>query len=367
LPPAPAFTPSRVVLFDEGDPLALACGRTLAAVEVAYATFGALDADRSNAVFVCHALTGDARATGPGGWWTTMVGPGRPVDTDRFFVVCPNLLGGCQGTTGPSSPDPATGRPWGLSFPPLAITDLVAVHRRLLDHLGIARLHAAIGGSLGGMQVLQWLLDAPGQVSRAAIIGASAELSAENIAFSAVARAAIRADPDGDGMGIARRLAHITYLSERSLQERFGRGLIAGAPPAPGEPPIPADAEAWLGSRFQVESYLDHQAAVFLERFDALTYLWLTRIMDDFRPFADPTAARAAVAAGPAPEVLALSFTSDWRFPTAHTARLAQLLRDAGVPTVHELEVESPHGHDSFLLEVPGYQEAVAGLLGDGR
>ena len=348
----------RVVLYDEDDPLRLACGRTLAPVEVAYTALGPLAADRANVVVVCHALTGDARAAGPGGWWETMVGPGRPVDTERFHVVCANLLGGCQGTTGPASIEPASGEPYGLRFPPITVADLVTVQRRLLERLGVARAHAAIGGSLGGMQVLQWLLDAPGQIGRAVMVGASAALSAENIAFSAVARAAILTSGDpGAGMAVARRLAHITYLSEDSLQERFGRALLPGADGAPD------DAAAWLGSRYDVESYLDHQASVFLERFDPLTYLWLTRVMDDFTPLADVAAARRSLAAQPDLRALVISFDSDRRFSTAHARRLAGGLRDAGARDVRTVELAGPRGHDSFLLNVPGYQEAVAGFL----
>lgn len=351
-------TVRRVVLFDADDPLRLACGRTLAPVEVAYATFGTLAADGGNAVFACHALTGDARVTGPGGWWSTLVGPGRPVDTDRFFVVCANLLGGCQGTTGPSSTNPATGQPYGLDFPPLTVADLVAVHRRLLAQLGIERLHAALGGSLGGMQVLQWLLDAPGEIGRAAIIAASAELTAENIAFSAVARAAIRATGDPwAGMAVARRLGHITYLSERQLQDRFGRAYRAGAEP------LPADATAWLDTRFEVESYLDHQAETFLARFDPLSYLWMTRIMDDFRPLADAERVRRAIAAQPDLRALVLSFSSDWRFATPHSVAIAEGLRAAGARHVTLAEVETTQGHDAFLLESPEYHAHVRALL----
>ena len=338
----------------------MACGRTLAPVEVAYTAVGPLAPDGANVVVVCHALTGDAHAAGPGGWWAAMVGPGRPVDTTRFHVICANLLGGCQGTTGPSSVDPATGARYGMTFPPIAVSDLVAVQRRLLAHLQIDRVHAAIGGSLGGMQVLQWLLDAPGEIRHAVMVGASAELTAENIAFSAVARAAILGSGEGGraGMAVARRLAHITYLSEAALQQRFGRAL------APGAEADPADAVSWLGTRFEVESYLDHQAEVFLDRFDPLTYLWLTRVMDGFAPLADTPAAAAALAAQPGLRTLVISFDSDWRFSTAHARRLADGLRGAGAAHVEQLELAGPRGHDSFLLEVPGYQSAVAAFIG---
>ena len=216
------------VLFTEEDPLLLACGRRLAPVEVAYTSVGPSDADE--VVLVCHALTGDAVSAGPNGWWSALIGPGLPVDTGRFRVITPNLLGGCAGTTGPSSIDPATGEPYGLDFPPLTVRDLVAVHRRLLEHLGVGRLHAAVGGSLGGMQVLQWLLEEPGRIARAALICSSARLSAQNLALSAAARYAILGDPafaSGEGaelgLSVARRLAHVTYLSQGGMARKFAR------------------------------------------------------------------------------------------------------------------------------------------------
>jgi homoserine O-acetyltransferase/O-succinyltransferase len=356
----------RVVLYTEDDPLTLANGRALAPVQVVYETYGELDAERANAVFLCHALTGSAHAGAPDGWWRTLVGPGLAVDTERFFVICPNLLGGCAGTTGPSRPDPATGNAYGLDFPPLAVTDLVAVHQRLLEHLEIDTLHAAIGGSLGGMQVLQWLLDAPGQIARAAIVAASSRLSAQNLAFSAATRHAILSDPafhsgayahystrPSRGLSTARRVGHITYLAEASMERRFAR-------PAEPDPAPAADAREWLSSRYPVETYLDHQAETFLARFDALSYLWLSRVMDGFDPFAAP---RSRV--DPATRALVLSFSSDWRFGVAHSRRIAEGLRRRGAEHVTELEIESALGHDSFLLEVPGYQDAIARLLED--
>lgn len=335
----------------------LSSGRTLTEVVVAFETYGTLSPGADNAVFIGHALTGDARATD---WWAAMVGPGKPVDTDRFFVICPNILGGCNGTTGPRSIDPATGRRHGLDFPMLSMADLVTVHRRLVRHLGIRRLHGAVGGSLGGMQVLQWLLEAPEEVGRAVMVGASSRLTAQNIAFSAVARASITGDPDfldGDyadgagprqGMAIARQLAHITYVSEENLERKFGRRLQFDAS-RPG-----------FGVDFAVESYLDHQGTRFLERFDALSYLYFTRVMDYFDPFPDRTEGLPA----PGPDltgvpVLVLSFTSDWRFDTRHSARIAAELTARGA-LVNFHELESPWGHDSFLFEVDGYQAAVA-------
>lgn len=357
----------RVVLFTEDDPLVLESGATLAPVEVAYETYGELDADRSNAVFVCHALTGDAHAAGHHGdparvgWWDMLIGPGKPLDTERLFVVCANLLGGCMGTTGPSSVDPATGRPYGLRFPHVTVVDLVEVHRRLLAHLGIERLHGAIGGSLGGMQVLQWAMDHPGEVGRAAIVCASARLSAQNIAFSAVARASIVRDEHfngGDyygtgaeprvGLAVARMLAHITYVSDVSLEHKFGRDRRNG-----GLPSFDVD--------FEVESYLDHQGHSFVERFDANSYLYLTRVMDYFDPFADPAAARAKLAAS-GTEFLLVSFDTDWRFPTAHSREIAEVVAAAGCAVEHH-EIPSPWGHDSFLLTVPAYHDVVRGFV----
>jgi homoserine O-acetyltransferase len=366
----------RALLYTADDPLVLASGRTLGPVEVAYETYGTLSPQRDNVVFVCHALTGDAHAAGyrddaaKPGWWDNLIGPGKPLDTDRFLVVCPNLLGGCQGTTGPLSTDPAAGRPYGLDFPLLQVTDLVTVHRRLLEHLGVDRLHAAVGGSLGGMQVLQWALDAPDQLDNAVVIAASSRLTAQNIAFSAVAREAIMRDPDFQaggyagtdraphlGLSIARMMAHITYLSEEAMSEKFGRRL-QGEEEAPG-------SRMGLGVDFQVESYLNHQGEVFLDRFDALSYLYLTRSMDYFDPFADPAAAVRITEGGT--RFLVISFDSDWRFDTSHSRRIVRTLEHAGA-SVSFREIRSPWGHDSFLLEVPGYHESVAAFLtADGR
>lgn len=327
---------------------------------MAYETYGELNADASNALVVCHALTGDAHASGEGGWWKTMVGKGRPVDTDRFFVVSANLLGGCRGTTGPSSTDPDTGRAYGLRFPLLTVRDLVEVQRALLRNLGIERVHAVIGGSLGGMQALQWAIDHPEEVQRAVLVGASARLNAQNIAVSKVAREAITRDPGfqgGDypgsgrspdaGLTVARMLAHITYLSEESLDRKFGRERRGAA------------SEMTFDTDFEVESYLDHQGQVFVDRFDALTYLYLSRVMDYFEPFDEPDVDLDAVTT----RFLLLSFSSDWRFSTAQSAHIAEELTDGGVDVRHE-EIDSPWGHDSFLLDLPEYHAAVRAFLG---
>lgn len=340
----------------------LASGRTLAPVEVAYETYGRLDDDGGNAVVVCHALTGDAHAAGEGGWWRTMVGPGLPVDTDRFFVVSSNLLGGCRGTTGPSSTDPRTGRPYGPDFPLLAMSDLVAVQRRLLAHLGVTRLHAAVGGSLGGMQVLQWVIDDPAFIDRAVVVASSSRLSAENIAFSAVGREAITSDPHWHGgrylehgtaprtgLRVARMAAHITYVAPQTLESKFARRRRSETPPT-------------LGPDFEVEHYLHHQGSSFTERFDALSYVYLTRLLDYFDPFADPRTAESLCRTRTRFQLT--SFDSDRRFDTAQSLRLLEHLRAHGVSAEHA-ELASPHGHDSFLLTPPGYLERIRSFLTD--
>lgn len=360
-------TPGTVRLYTPDDPLVLSNGEILPEVDVSFETYGRLNGDRSNAVFVCHALTGDAHAAGlrPGdrrpGWWDTLIGPGKPVDTDRWYVVCANILGGCRGTTGPSSPDPCTGEPYGLTFPLLAMADFVAVHRALGRHLGIDQWAVLLGGSLGGMQVLQWCLSHPQEVRNAVVIASSSRLTAENIAFSAVGRQAIMRDPefhDGRfavagsspdrGLSVARMMAHITYLSEEAFSEKFGRTAQSGEL-APG-----------FGVDFAVESYLEHQGEAFLTRFDALSYLYLTRVMDYFDPFAAPDAL-AALAADPV-KVLVMSFDSDWRFSTKQSRRLVRHLQRAGTP-VSFREIHSPWGHDSFLLEIPAYHATVRAFL----
>ncbi|WP_331714503.1 homoserine O-acetyltransferase MetX [Auraticoccus cholistanensis] len=357
----------QVRLFDHDSPLVLASGQRLSEVDVAYETYGELSPEKDNAVMICHALTGDAHAAGwhPGdrrpGWWDTLIGPGKPLDTDRLFVVCANLLGGCQGTTGPASPDPATGQPYGLDFPLLQVADFVTVHRALLAHLQIPRLLGLVGGSLGGMQVLEWTLSHPDEVENAVIVAASSRLSAQNIGFSAVGREAIMRDPefsDGQygargtnpatGLAIARMLAHITYLSEEAMATKFGRRIQDAEQSGPG-----------FGVDFAVESYLRHQGDTFLTRFDALSYLYLTRAMDWFEPFSEHDAA-AVAAAGT--RVLVVSFDSDWRFSTAHSRAIVRQLEAARV-RVSFREVASPWGHDSFLLEVPDYHATVRAFL----
>ncbi|MDT0203801.1 homoserine O-acetyltransferase [Nocardioides sp. AE5] len=357
----------RVVLFTQDDPLVLRSGETLGPVEVAYETYGELSPGGDNAVFICHALTGDAHAAGlhlgakKRGWWDNLIGHHKPVDTDRFFVIAANILGGCSGTTGPSSTNPATGTAYGLDFPLLHMSDLVAVHRALLAHLGVERLYAAVGGSLGGMQVLQWVIDAPEQVERAVLVAASSLLSAQNIAFSAVGREAILTDPDFHdgqyvaagtapriGMKVARMMAHITYVSDESMRLKFDRRRRE-----PG-------AGMRMGPDFEVEHYLQHQGMTFLGRFDPLSYLYLSRLLDYFDPFAEDGTDEALAAT--ATRFLALSFDSDWRFDTRQSQRMVAELDRRGV-AVRFRELSSPWGHDSFLLTPEGYHDEIRAFL----
>ncbi|RRD48000.1 homoserine O-acetyltransferase [Tessaracoccus sp. OH4464_COT-324] len=354
-------------LYTPEQPFLSASGGRLDEVDVAYETYGTLAEDRSNAIYICHALTGDAHAAGyragetKPGWWDNLIGPGKPIDTDRWFVVCSNLLGGCQGTTGPSSINPTTGEAYGLDFPLLRISDFVDVHRRLGAHLGIGRWAALVGGSLGGMQVLDWTLRFPGDAERAIIVAASSRLTAQNIAFSAVARHAIMRDADfhggrfhalgtspDRGLSVARMMAHITYLSEEAFGEKFGRQAQA------------EELAENFGVDFAVESYLEYQGQRFLSRFDALSYLYLSRAMDYFDPFASADALdelkRRPV------DFLVMSFDSDWRYSTKDSRRIVRRLEGARVPVCFR-EISSPWGHDSFLLELPDYHATIRAFL----
>jgi len=336
----------------------LACGRTLPAVEVAYETFGTLDADGANAILVCHAVSGDAHAaTGPGangeeraGWWDGMVGPRQPIDTERYFVICSNVLGGCSGTTGPGSIDPDTGAPYGLRFPLVTVEDMVDVQAALLDALGIRRLLAVVGGSLGGMQALAWARRYPHRVA-ALIAGATTwRLTAQAIAFNEVGRTAILGDPGfqgGDyyaggqphhGLAIARMIGHITYLSDESMHDKFGRRLRG------------RENHAFdFVTEFEVESYLAYQGRKFVERFDANTYLYMTKAMDYFDCAAGAPSLAAALE-GVSARALLWSFTSDWLFPTYHAREIVDALAANGAE-VSFTELLSPYGHDAFLLE----------------
>jgi homoserine O-acetyltransferase len=351
-------------------PFRLASGAELPEVTVAYQTYGALNADKSNAVLVCHALTGDQHVanphpiTGKEGWWESMVGPGKVVDTNRFFVICSNVLGGCLGTTGPKEINPRTGHPWGVDFPVITIGDMVKLQAALLDQLGIRDLFCVIGGSMGGMQVLEWAARYPDRVFTAVPIATTARHSAQNIAFHEVGRQAIMADPNwrgGDyygglgpksGLSVARMAAHITYLSEAGLHQKFGRKL--------------QDRDALtfgFDADFQIESYLRHQGSTFVERFDANSYLYITRAMDYFDLAADYGGLLANAFKGTRTQFCVVSFTSDWLYPTAESRAIVHAL-NAAAAQVSFLEFETDKGHDSFLLDVPEFYDVLRGFVG---
>ena len=362
---------SPVARFGTDTPLLMDCGVVLDHWQIAYQTYGSLNEARSNAVLVCHALTGDQYVasrnpvTGKGGWWTAMIGPGKPVDTDRFFVICANVIGGCTGTTGPASTNPSTGKPWGLSFPVVTIRDMVRAQAALVDSLGIETLFCVAGGSMGGMQVLQWAASYPGRVFSALPLATGAKHSAQNIAFHEVGRQAVMADPDwrqgryldegtrpSKGLSVARMGAHITYLSEPALHRKFGRKLQDREAPT-----FSFDAD------FQVESYLRHQGLSFVERFDANSYLYVTRAMDYFDLAADHDGVLARAFTGTKTRFCVASFTSDWLFPTADSRAIVHALNAAGA-SVSFVELESDKGHDAFLLEEPNLFATTRGFIG---
>ncbi len=357
-------------LLELAEPLPLDGGQALPGVRISYETYGTLNADRSNAILICHALTGDQHVasphpiTGKPGWWVRMVGPGKPIDTDRFHVICANVLGSCMGTTGPASPA-GDGKPWAMRFPVITIRDMVRGHVALLDALGIARLHAVVGGSMGGMQALSLAANWPERAGAVLVIASTARHSAQNIAFHEVGRQAIMADPkwkNGDyygsgkgpenGLAVARMAAHITYLSEEGMHEKFGRRLQNREAKTFG-----FDAD------FQVESYLRHQGLSFTDRFDANSYLYITRAMDYF-DLAEEHGGRLAQAfAGATARFCLVSFDTDWLYPTAESRAIAHALNAAGAP-VSFVELSAPFGHDSFLLDVPALDRVIAGFLG---
>jgi homoserine O-acetyltransferase len=361
---------SPVARFGADEPLLMDAGVALAPWQIAYQTYGTLNAARSNAVLICHALTGDQHVanvhpvTGKPGWWETMVGPGRPIDTDRFFVVCANVIGGCMGTTGPASRNPATGRPYALDFPVVTVRDMVRAQAALLDRLGIESLFCVTGGSMGGMQVLQWAVSYPERVFAALPIAAAARHSAQNIAFHEVGRQAVMADPDwrrgryldegtrpSKGLAVARMGAHITYLSEMALHRKFGRNFQDRTAPT-----FSFDAD------FQIESYLRYQGLSFVERFDANSYLYVTRAMDYFDLAAEHGGVLANAFRGSRTRFCVISFTSDWLFPTADSRAIVHAL-NAAAASVGFVEVASDKGHDAFLLEEPEMFAAARGFI----
>ena len=349
------------------EPLALRSGASLSDYSLVYETYGQLNADRSNAVLVCHALNASHHVAGTyvgqarsEGWWDNMIGPGKPLDTDRFFVIGVNNPGSCFGSTGPMHPNPATGQPYGADFPVVTVEDWVNAQARLLDRLGIERLAAVMGGSLGGMQALSWTLQHPDRMNHALVIASAPNLSAQNIAFNEVARRAIITDPDFNGghfyahgvvpkrgLRVARMIGHITYLSDDSMEEKFGRALRSAEL-----------AYSTQEIEFQIESYLRYQGDKFSEYFDANTYLLITRALDYFDPArAHGNDLSAALAAAKA-KFLVVSFTTDWRFSPLRSREIVKALLD-NRRDVSYAEIDAPHGHDAFLLEDPRYLSIV--------
>ncbi|MDR6715411.1 homoserine O-acetyltransferase [Pseudomonas hunanensis] len=355
--------------FDE--PLALACGRSLASYELVYETYGTLNSSASNAVLICHALSGHHHAAGfhaaterKPGWWDSCIGPGKPIDTNRFFVVSLNNLGGCNGSTGPSSINPLTGKPYGADFPVLTVEDWVHSQVRLADRLGIGQWAAVVGGSLGGMQALQWTMTYPDRVRHCVDIASAPKLSAQNIAFNEVARQAILTDPEFHGgsfqdqgvipkrgLMLARMVGHITYLSDDSMGEKFGRELKSDK--------LNYDFHS---VEFQVESYLRYQGEEFSGRFDANTYLLMTKALDYFDPAAAHGGDLAATLAKVTADYCIMSFTTDWRFSPARSREIVDALM-AARKNVCYLEIDSPYGHDAFLIPTPRYMQGFSNYM----
>ena len=333
--------------------ITLDCGAILAPVEVAYETYGSLNAAKTNAILVEHAFSGDAHAAGEGGWWDNMIGPGKAFDTDRYFVICSNVLGGCRGTTGPSSINPDTGCPWAMSFPAVSIADMVRLQKMLIDHLGIPRLLAVAGGSMGGMQALEWAVAYPEQVAAAIPIATTARHSAQQIAFNEVGRQAIMADPEWNGgnyyggrppargLAVARMVGHITYMSDESMRQKFGRRLSAP-------------------DKFEVESYLQYRGSKFVDRFDANSYIYITRAIDSFDLTERGTL--ASLFERIRTRFLVISFTSDWLYPSYQSQEIVSALRSRNCDVAY-CNLEAHYGHDAFFVEVEQQSEIVRGFL----
>jgi homoserine O-acetyltransferase len=359
-----------VAEFSAAEPLPLDSGAALGPYSIDYQTYGTLNAEKSNAIIICHALTMDQYVasshptTGKPGWWEDVVGPGKPIDTDRYFVICPNIIGGCMGSTGPASINPATGKPYGLDFPVITVRDMVRAQARLIERLGIGDLFCVIGGSMGGMQVLEWAASYGDKVFCAVPIATAPRHSSQNIAFHEVGRQAVMADPDWrhgryleegvsprKGLAVARMAAHITYLSSKALHEKFGRKL--------------QDRDALtfgFDADFQVESYLRHQGSTFVDRFDANSYLYITRAMDYFDLAADHGGSLAAAFQGVKTRFCVVSFTSDWLYPTRDSREIVRAL-NAVAANVSFVEIESDKGHDAFLLHEPELFDTISGFL----
>ncbi len=358
---------TRYFTFAQDEPMPLDSGETLGPITLAYETYGKLNEDRSNAILILHALSGDAHAAGyhspedrKPGWWDDTIGPGKAFDTGRYFVVCSNVIGGCAGSTGPGSIDPRTGRPYALSFPVVTIHDMVNAQRRLMEHLGIPRWLAVAGGSMGGMQALQWAVSYPDLVKSAIVLASTAVSSPQTIAFNEVGRQAIYADPNwnhGDyygrtppkaGLAVARMIGHITYLSDKSMRQKFGRRL--------------QNRERYgydFDTEFAVESYLRYKGNRFTERFDANSYLYITKALDYF-DLSNGHRSLAEAFRGVQARFLVASFTSDWLYPPAESRKLVSALTANGLDVTY-CDIESSWGHDAFLLEV----DTMTSLIGD--
>lgn len=352
------------------EPLKLDCGRLLSSYDLVYETYGQLNADKTNAVLICHALSGDHHAAGyhsmddrKPGWWDTAIGPGKAIDTNQFFVVSVNNLGGCKGSSGPNTINPETGDLYGPDFPIMTVSDWVNSQAVLADKLQIQQWAAVIGGSLGGMQALQWAISLPDRIRHSVVIAAAPKLSAQNIAFNEVARTAIKSDPDfhdghymaqntlpRQGLGLARMLGHITYLSDEAMGEKFGRELRSGA------------IQFGYDVEFQIESYLRYQSTSFVERFDANTYLLMTKALDYFDPAKEFNDDLTATVANIEAKSLIISFTSDWRFSPVRSQEIVNAMLAAG-KSVSYAEIEAHQGHDAFLMPIPRYLEIFASYM----
>ncbi len=359
---------TQIIHFSEG--LTLECGKTLAEYDIAYETYGELNADASNAVLICHALSGDQHVAGyhsmedkKPGWWESAIGPGKPIDTNHFFVVCINNLGGCKGSSGPNTLNPETGKYWGPDFPIVTVKDWILCQYRFMKSLKIDYWCAVIGGSLGGMQVLQWSIDYPDLIKHAIVIAAAPKLSAQNIAFNEVARQSIMSDPDfceghylekntvpRRGLMLARMLGHITYLSDDAMRDKFGRELREGK------------LNFGFDVDFQVESYLRYQGRSFVDRFDANTYLLMTKTLDYFDPAGDYDDNLANALKQTGAQFLVVSFTSDWRFSPERSREIVKALLQAE-KRVSYIEIEANQGHDAFLIPIPHYMNVLASHL----
>jgi homoserine O-acetyltransferase/O-succinyltransferase len=356
---------SRTAQFES---ISLESGASLSPVSVAYETYGELNAAKSNAILILHAFSGDAHAagisaeTGKPGWWDNMIGPSKAFDTGKYFIICSNVLGGCQGTTGPSSVNPQTGCPYAISFPVITMGDMVRLQARLMDHLGIERLLAVAGGSMGGMQALEWAVNYPERVTAAIVIATTARHSPQQIAFNEVGRQAIMADPDwcggnyssakppGRGLAIARMVGHITYMSDESMREKFGRRL--------------RDKEKFgfdFSVDFEVESYLRYRGSQFVTRFDANSYLYITKA-EDYFDLTNGTGSLAAALGRASARFLVISFTSDWLYPSYQSQDIVRVLRRSNHDVAY-CDLPSNYGHDAFLVDVPEQSEVVRGFL----